>query len=272
MSVLSVKPAEMPLPEAKAHETIPVTHYVFPNPQRQDIEIVAEALVSLHVNGTELVTLACTPVGQKELALGFLLNEAIVDDVSEVGALHVCASGLCVDVWLHHAVRPLARYILTSGCGGGMTFDDLSRTIQPLTSNLSLSVEQLWSHIKILQDASRLYRLSGGVHASGLFKGDQLVAMAEDMGRHNTLDKIRGDCALRGIETRDGVLVTTGRISSEMLNKAGRMGCPIVVSRTSATSLSVQLAHMWNITLAGYARRNQVTIYNGVERLKTRVT
>jgi len=93
------------------------------------------------------------------------------------------------------------------------------------------------------------------------------MSLAEDVGRHNTLDKVRGDCLLRGVETQGGLLVSTGRISSEMLNKAARMGCPIVVSRTSATSLSVSLARAWNLTLVGYLRRGQMTVYANGWRL-----
>jgi FdhD protein len=256
------------VPDVRSHETFEVT-YGLPSHQtlKKEIEIIAEALVGLYVNGAEMVTFACTPTMQKELAVGFLLNEGIIESMGEVGAAHLCASGLCVDIWLHHAARAPTRRILTSGCAGGVTFDDLARTMPPLESNVTLPMERLWACLKTLQEAGPLYRRSGGVHASGLFKEGQLVSIAEDIGRHNTLDKIRGDCALRGIETRDGILATTGRVSSEMLNKAARMGCPIVISRTSATSLSVQMARAWNITLVGYVRGNRATVYSGEERV-----
>jgi len=94
-----------------------------------------------------------------------------------------------------------------------------------------------------------------------------MVSYGEDVGRHNTLDKIRGDCFLRGVDTRGGILLTTGRISSEMLNKAAKMGCPIIASRTSPTSLSVRLAQVWNITLVGYLRRGRMLVYANGWRL-----
>ncbi|MDE3091141.1 MAG: formate dehydrogenase accessory sulfurtransferase FdhD, partial [Chloroflexota bacterium] len=91
--------------------------------------------------------------------------------------------------------------------------------------------------------------------------------IAEDVGRHNTLDKIRGDCLMRGVATRDGILISTGRISSEMITKAAKMLVPIVVSRTSPTHLAVELARAWNITLIGYARGGQMQVYTGIERI-----
>ncbi len=250
------------------HQIVSVTYCQPPNPpEPQDIETITEALMSLYINGVEMVTFACTPIQQKELALGFMLNEGIISGMDEVGAAHRCAAGSCVDIWLYHAARAPTSRILTSGCAGGVTFDDLARALPPLDSKVSMPVKEVLECIRTLQEAGALHRLTGGTHTSGLFKGGQVVSLAEDIGRHNTLDKIRGDCALRGLETRDGVLATTGRVSSEMLNKAARMGCPIVISRTSPTSLSVQMARAWNITLVCYVRGNRMTIYSSGERI-----
>jgi FdhD protein len=127
---------------------------------------------------------------------------------------------------------------------------------------------------RALYDAGRLYGLTRGVHTSILWHNGEQLAAAEDVGRHNTLDKLRGYCLHNGLPTRGRVLLSTGRISSEMLTKALRMECPVVVSRTSATSLSVQLARYWNITLVGYFRSNltgsrapQLLAYSHLENL-----
>jgi len=254
---------------SQSYNTISITRYSAAGPTReQEIQVIAETLVGLQVNGAELVTFACTPIQPKELALGFLLNEGLVDSLDEIVTAHVCASAMCVDGWLHHALRPSTRRILTSGCSGGTTFDDLSRSVSPVASKVALPAQALSSYLTTLRESARLYRLTRGVHTSGLFKDGTLVSLAEDVGRHNTLDKIRGDCALRGLDSRDGVLATTGRVSSEMLNKAARMGCPVVLSRTSATSLSIQLARAWNITLVGYIRPDHALVYSGAHRLE----
>jgi FdhD protein len=235
--------------------------------QPVDGQVIQEALVSLHVNGQELATIAATPIHLDWLVVGFLANEGLIASAREVRAVHVCPSGLCVDVWLTHEIEPPRRRILTSGCGGGVTFDDLTRTQEPIQDDTRLPVARLEGCIDELYKASQLHRVTGGVHTSALFHQTTLVSVAEDVGRHNTLDKVRGDCLLHGVETRGGLLVSTGRISSEMLNKAVRMGCPIVVSRTSPTSLSVSLAQAWNLTLVGYLRRGRMTVYANGWRL-----
>ena len=105
------------------------------------------------------------------------------------------------------------------------------------------------------------------MHTSALSDGQRLLVVAEDVGRHNTLDKIRGECLQRGIPTADNILLTTGRISSEMLRKAADMEVPVVVSRTSPTSLSLDLAETWDITLIGYVRGRRMRVYSGSWRL-----
>ena len=121
--------------------------------------------------------------------------------------------------------------------------------------------------VRHLNDSAILYREVRGVHTSALADPMRLLVVKEDVGRHNTLDKIRGAALLTGLPTRDRILVTTGRVSSEMMTKAVRMGTPIVVSRTSPTALSVRLADAWGITLVGYARGRRLSVYTHPQRL-----
>lgn len=232
-------------------------------------EVIEEGLVSIFVNGLELATIMCSPRDQDKLALGFLYNEGVIGGLDDVRAVHICPSGVCVDVWLKRAdFDPPKRMILTSGCGGGVTFDDLSKTAAPLESALTIPAARLAELINRIQQPGSLYARSGGVHTSALSDGETLIAVAEDVGRHNTIDKLRGDCLLRGIDPRDHILLATGRISSEMIKKAASMACPIVASRTSPTSMSVKLAREWNITLCGYVRRGTMNVYAHPERLR----
>jgi len=232
-------------------------------------EIIQEALITIYVNGVELATIMATPQEQDLLALGFMKNEGLIDSISEVEILHISQAGCCVDVWLNRPFEKPKRTIITSGCGGGVTFTDPETGIEPLQSDLRISPELLHATFRKLQPPNSLYARSRGVHAAGLLdpQTEELLAIVEDVGRHNTIDKLTGCCLKHSIETRDRVLLVTGRISSEMMRKSAVMGCPIVASRTSPTSLSVAMAKAWNMTLVGYVRSGTMRIYNRPGRL-----
>lgn len=138
---------------------------------------------------------------------------------------------------------------------------------EPINSRGTIGPAQLGELIVGLQTRNSLYARARGVHTAALSDGQQLVVVAEDVGRHNTVDRLRGECLRQGIDPAGMILLATGRVSSEMISKAARMGCPIVASRTSPTSISVGLAREWNITLCGYVRRNRMNVYTHPERL-----
>ena len=181
-------------------------------------EVIAEALITIYVNGIELATIMATPQEQDLLALGFMKNEGLIASLSEVEIIYVSRAGCCVDVWLNRGFEAPKRVIITSGCGGGVTFDDPSTGIQPLKSDLKIEPGILHQVFRQLQPPNSLYARSRGVHAAGLFdaRKGELVVMVEDVGRHNTIDKLTGCCLKHGIETQDKVLLVTGRTSSEM--------------------------------------------------------
>ncbi len=226
-----------------------------------------EEEVILTVNGQDIVGLMCTPTLLEELALGFLYNEGLIGGMEDVASVRVCGSRRCVDVWLHRDVEVPALRTLTSGCGGGTTFDDLREVRPPLESALTVTPTQVVRLMRRLQDAAVLYRQARGLHTSALAEGEDLLWVAEDVGRHNTVDKLAGLCLRQGRPLRDRILLTTGRVSSEMLVKAARMGTPVVISLSSPTSLSVELARLWNIALIGYARGGRFRAYAGSGRI-----
>lgn len=236
---------------------------------RKDGEVIEEALISIYVNGIELATIMATPQEQDLLALGFLKNEGLIEKLDEVEVLYVSQAGCCVDVWLNRSFEKPERTIITSGCGGGVTFSDPEVGFELSESAIRISPEQLQQAFRKLQPPNSLYARSRGVHAAGLFDpiSDELHAFVEDVGRHNTIDKLTGCCLKHEIETDEHVLLVTGRISSEMMRKAAVMGCPIIASRTSPTSLSVQMAQAWGITLVGYVRQRNMRVYSHEERV-----
>ena len=175
-----------------------------------------------------------------------------------------------MDVWLTRAFQEPTRRIITSGCGRGITFNDPSTGVEPLEDDLHLEPDRLFEMFNMLQTADSLYAKARGVHSAGLFDRDQLILMAEDVGRHNTIDKLRGACLRKEIDPSGKVILASGRVSSEMLHKSALMRCPIVASRNSPTSLSISMAEAWNITLIGYVRRNSLRTYTHPKRLGLR--
>jgi FdhD protein len=231
--------------------------------------VIVEAPITIFVNGIELATIMATPQDQDLLALGFMKNEGLINNLGEIEIVHISKAGCCVDIWLDRPFIKPEKMIITSGCGGGVTFIDPSIGIQPLSSSLRIDPELLHKMFRKLQPPNSLYARSRGVHAAGLLDPvlKSLEVIVEDVGRHNTIDKLMGSCLKTGIETKDKVLLVTGRTSSEMLRKAAVMGCPITASRTSPTSLSIEMAQAWNITLIGYVRSGRMRVYSHPERL-----
>ncbi len=229
--------------------------------------VIVETPVSLTVNGQVLITLMCTPTDLEALAVGFLFNEGIIKNREEIDLVQVCPHGDNIDVWLNHSVRPPEQWRRTSGCTGGATAVILEGLHPELRDGFVLEPRTINRLVEMLTNAQELYREVGGVHTSVLSDGERAVVSAEDVGRHNSLDKIAGRCLLDSIDLPRRILVTTGRISSEMIQKAARIGAAIVVSRTSASSLSVSLAEKWGITLIGYARFDQFIGYAHMERI-----
>jgi FdhD protein len=231
-------------------------------------EIIEEALVTIYVNGKELATIMCTPRDQEDLAIGFLANEGMIDAISDVDHIHLTGDGCCVDIWLGHSVKLPEQRILTSGCGGGVTFQDPSGDIEPIQDGCVIAQDALFHQFNMLQSSGSLYARARGVHSAGLTDGARVLAVAEDVGRHNTIDKLHGACLRRGIDPSGLILIATGRLSSEMLQKTARMGCPIVASRNSPTSLSVKIAEALKITLIGYVRRKGMRVYTHPQRVQ----
>lgn len=227
----------------------------------EDGRIISEASIGLTVNGTFWLSWMCTPLELEDLAVGFLFNEGIIQSIQEIEILRPCDSGDNVDVWLNHPVEKPLHWRKTSGCTGGMTSEAAQQHTQPIPNGEVYPAEKLLGWMDQLFDYQTLYRQTRGVHCSMLTDGEAIIAIAEDIGRHNTLDKIAGKLLRHSLQPSRRILLTTGRISSEMLQKAARIGAAILISRTSPTSLSIQLAEQYGITLIGYARRNQFNLY-----------
>jgi len=230
-------------------------------------ELIVEKPVALYVNGILWITFMCTPNLLKALAVGFLFNEGVIESADQVVEYHICDNREIIDVWLGHQAEKPKEWKRTSGCTGGYTSLDLEELDLEVEGEVTLEADQVRQLVERLFESQDLYKKTGGVHTSILTDGDQVILSAEDVGRHNTLDKIAG-LYLMGSEKFDKkILLSTGRISSDMLQKGARIGASLIISRTSPTSMSVELADRWGITLIGYARRNRFNLYTHPDRI-----
>ncbi len=253
-----MKPAKSPI---KFHQITPG------NRAKIDAEVIVETPVSLTVNGEDWLTFMCTPVDLEAMAIGFLFNEGLIASFDEVADVRLCSAGDTVDVWLHHPADKPEKWRRTSGCTGGVTSVEEDKQVQPVKNGALITAESVGGLINRLFESQELYRVSGGVHTSALTDGQDTWVVTEDIGRHNTLDKIAGRCLIEGIHLQKKIILTTGRISSEMLQKSSRLNASILISRTSPSSLSISMAQNRGITLIGYARRNRFNIYTHPHRI-----
>jgi len=226
-------------------------------------EVVREQPLTVYVNGERFLTLLCSPFKLEALVVGYLWMEKVIGSLAEVSRLDVSPVDGRADVTLAHPVTLPTERVLTSGCGGGITFRIDHRLFPPLASTLRVRAEQLSERMKDLFTAAVQYQASRGIHGAALTDGDELLVVAEDVGRHNAVDKVKGEALFREIPTEDRILLSTGRVSSEMLLKAARMGVPLVASRTSPTEMAVALAEQLNITVCGYVRPDGLNLYAG---------
>ena len=250
-------------------KSIHYERYEFQKWEPHDAETIVETPVSLTVNSEVWLTFMCTPVDLEEMAVGFLYNEGVIESMDEVADVRLCEHGDNVDVWLNRNVEQPHSWRRTSGCSGGLTaVETLARVDVSFDGDKPrFPPEAIGKLVEMLFESQELYRETGGVHTSALSDGEKILLSAEDIGRHNTLDKIAGLCLMNNVWPERRILITTGRISSEMLQKAARLSAPILISRTSPSSLSIEMAERYGITLIGYARRNRFNVYSNPQRV-----
>lgn len=213
--------------------------------------IVAEQPVTLTINTEQWLTFMCTPIDLEALVVGFLYNENIIQIKDDIANIRVCPGGDKFDVWLYTPARKLDKWTRTSGCSGGETSiaEKSFTTVLTKPQNAIIFPPQLIGNLmKQLLKSQDLYKISGGMHTSALCDGNRIIVIVEDIDRHNTLDKFPGKLLLEQIKPSESIILISGRISSEMIQKAGRIGASLVSSQTSRTSLSIQRAKKIGIT------------------------
>lgn len=235
--------------------------------------VVREYPLTIFLNNNEFITMLCSPEYLEYLVYGFLKSEGIIFKKSDVKALTIDKDKGFAYVELSDS-NSLAealhgKRVMTTGCGKGSTFYkvlDLA-TMKPVQSELKVHAENILKMAGELNKQSKLFLETGGVHSCCLCDENQILVVREDIGRHNALDKILGEAFVNNTELHHKMMLTSGRISSEMLLKCSKSGIPIIVSRSAPTELAIREASKLNITVIGFARGGRMNIYSHPERV-----
>ena len=233
---------------------------------------IDESRLNLFLNGEKAISMMCIPKDQDAHAIGFLMSENVISSIADIEELTISEDGLRVDIKAKIDEDSLQNLYkektLVSGCGGGITGNiEGSLEIPFNQTSFKIKPETISSEIKIFYQESELYYLTGCVHKAMIYLLDGTTITAEDIGRHNAIDKAIGKCKLQGLDTTKSVLFVSGRLSSEMVTKAVMHRIPIIISRTAPTYLGVQTAHKHGITLIGFARGKKMNIYTHSGRI-----
>ena len=260
------------MPDRK-HHTRDVIHIKGSDVQTEERSIVQEVPLTVFLNGKELITLLTTGDANRELAVGFLLSEGFLQNKEDLKSIRVDDEAGTVEIELAGDLdlteKLWGKRAVTSGCGKGATFYHVLDSLhaKPVSSQLTIAPTRVYELMKELNRLSDLYRETRGVHNSALADEGKILVFRDDIGRHNAVDKIRGACFFEDLSLGDKFLVTTGRMSSEIVVKVAKMGVPILISRSAPTSLALDLAERIGLTLIGYVRGENMTVYTGKQRV-----
>jgi FdhD protein len=249
-------------------EILPVLRLTREGENSTENVVARESPVTIILNDQELVTLLCSPADLKYLAVGFLYSEGLLESRDEIKRILVDDERGVVRLETAE-VKELAKDILykriiSTGCGRGASFYSAAdATSQKVESRMEISTDEIFALVNEFQHGSELYLATHGVHSAALSDRKSILVFNEDIGRHNAIDKIFGKCLLEGIPTGDRVVITSGRISSEILHKVSKRGIPIIISISAPTNLGVRIADSLGITLIASVRGQKMNVYTG---------
>lgn len=237
-------------------------------------EVAREFPLTVLFNEEQLATLLCSPDDMEALAIGFLYSEGLITNKGDIREIFLDARKgfVRVDTDSANVVdRELfLKRVITTGCGRGISFynfADLDQKRQKIESDIKISPTAIIALMLEFQTRSEIYQKTHGVHGAALCDDTGILLFKEDIGRHNAIDKLFGHCLLKEISLSDRVIMTTGRISSEILFKVAKRNIPVLVSRSAPTDLAVDLAHEIGITLIGSVRGGHMNVYAGEWRI-----
>jgi FdhD protein len=240
------------------------------------VDFVAEEVpLHLFVNSTFWATILCSPTNLKELAVGHLLSEGIVKSIEEIDEVtlkekeNTCIVKLKPAVKVEDRVRisRLHARVITSACGSSLPYQYKGVTPK-VESNLQVKAQVIFDSVNQLNFKAEGFRQTGGLHVAAIYESDgTLVSLAEDVGRHNAVDKVIGIAALSKVDFNVCFVALSGRISGDVAFKAAKVGLPIVASLSAALSSGIATAEESNVTLAGFVRGKRLNVYTVPERI-----
>ena len=213
-----------------------------------------------------MVTLLCSPADLKYLAIGFLASEGLLKSKDEIRNVIVDDIRGLVRIETEgdkeQASELVFKRLITSGCGRGASFySAVDAGGQKVESKIKISANKIFALVNEFQHGSHLYLVTHGVHSAALCNTKSIMVFSEDIGRHNAIDKIFGKCLLEDIPTDDRIIITSGRITSEILHKVAKSGIPIIISISAPTNLGVKIADSLGITLIASVRGKKMNVY-----------
>ena len=247
----------------------------YSNGQFSDVEddIVTEFPLTIYVNNQEFATMVCTPTHFEEMVVGFLASEGVIRIKQDISSLNIDENAGYAHVILQAEVttsqQHYSKRFIGSCCGKSRQFyfqNDV-RTAKTSTSTLTITASQCIRLMNDMQASSFVFQETGGVHNAALCTPDEIIVNRTDIGRHNALDKLYGYSLIHRIPIREKIIVFSGRISSEVLVKAAKIGVGIVLSKSAPTDLAIKLAEDLNITAVGFIRGDSFNIYSHPERI-----
>ncbi len=235
--------------------------------EEREETLAIEEPYKVALNDKEIGASMVLATGLEEFGAGFLFGQGYITEVGQVREVLVCPEGrISVHADVEEGSEP-KEVIITSGCGGTgkISREMLEGAFDPL-NECSITLNEVNQFIREMLQQSPLGPTTHCVHGCGLWAEGKLQGFYEDVGRHNAVDKIIG-AILMGKIPASGAVYTTGRLTSDMVLKCARIGLPIVLSRTSPSSLGLAIARRAGVTLAGYARPDRLNVFNAPERI-----
>lgn len=239
----------------------------------RDVEIAGERPLTVYLDKREIVTLMTLGTHPEALAIGYLRNQGLLEDLRQIKAVQVDWDVEAVAVTSHSGdiaqSSRLDKRTVTTGCGQGTVFGDIMDQLEQVHLPRRIFHQSLiYDLLRHISAHNEVYKQAGAVHGCALCQGTEILYFVEEVGRHNAVDAIAGQMWLDGLEGQDKIFYTTGRLTSEMVIKVAQMGIPLLLSRSGITQMGLEIGKRVGVTLIGRAKGRHFLVYHGVESIE----